>query len=63
LRAGAIVHAVDTGGLFEHDLVRKPVPIPDLVEDKLFGIMLRSRFDLAQTAERDWLAMTLQWGL
>jgi len=25
--------------LLAHDLVRKPVPIPDQVEDKLFGIM------------------------
>jgi hypothetical protein len=24
---------------FSHDLVRKPVPIPDQVRDKLFGIM------------------------
>jgi hypothetical protein len=26
--------------VLEHDLIRKPVPIPDQVEDKLFGIML-----------------------
>jgi hypothetical protein len=26
--------------LFEHDLVRKPVAIPDQVRDRLFGIML-----------------------
>jgi hypothetical protein len=26
-------------GLLAHDLFRKPVPIPDHVEDKLFGIM------------------------
>ncbi len=27
---------------FAHDLIRKPVPIPDQVEDMLFGIMRRS---------------------
>jgi hypothetical protein len=26
--------------LSEHDLVRKPIPTPDQVEGKLFGIML-----------------------
>jgi hypothetical protein len=26
--------------VLEHDLIRKPVPILDQVEDKLFGIML-----------------------
>jgi hypothetical protein len=26
--------------LLEHDLIRKPVPIPDQAEDMLFGIML-----------------------
>jgi hypothetical protein len=33
---------VQTGGketLFAHDLVQKPVSIPDQVEDKLFGIL------------------------
>jgi hypothetical protein len=25
--------------MFAHDLFRKPVPIPDQVEDMLFGIM------------------------
>jgi hypothetical protein len=28
------------GLLFEHDLFGKPVPIPDQVEDMLFGIVL-----------------------
>jgi hypothetical protein len=29
----------EDGLLFAHDLVRKPAPIPDQVEDKLYGIM------------------------
>jgi hypothetical protein len=38
---GADPSAEDRGGLvaFAHDLFRKPVPIPDQVEDMLFGIV------------------------
>jgi hypothetical protein len=39
-KAARAIAAGRTAGVLEHDLFRKPVPIPDLVEDKLFGIML-----------------------
>jgi hypothetical protein len=32
-------HAKTAYIMLVHDLIRKPVPIPDQVEDKLFGIM------------------------
>jgi len=38
----------------EHDLVRKPLPVPDQVEDKPFGIMplVRTK-SLAKTSRPD----------
>jgi hypothetical protein len=34
--------ALRNRSFFTHDLARKPVPIPDQVEDMLFGIMRRA---------------------
>jgi hypothetical protein len=39
IMAGGLWTALKTGFLLAHDLFRKPVPIPDQVEDMLFGIM------------------------
>jgi hypothetical protein len=38
-RSAAGLSATRGYNLRAHDLVRKPVPIPDHIEDKLFGIM------------------------